>query len=38
MKMKAGLVHCVKDIRYEDIEKPVPGPGQVLVKVKYTGI
>lgn len=38
MKMKAGVVHGVKDIRYEDIEKPVPAAGQVLVKVKYTGI
>lgn len=38
MEMKAGVVHGVKDIRYEDIEKPVPGAGQVLVKVKYTGI
>lgn len=36
--MKAGVVHGVKDIRYEDIEKPVPKAGQVLVKVKYTGI
>ena len=38
MKMKAGVVHGVQDIRYEDIEKPVPKAGEVLVKVKYTGI
>ena len=38
MKMKAGVVHAREDLRYEDIEKPVPGEGQVLVKVKYTGI
>lgn len=38
MKMKAGVVHAREDIRFEDIEKPVPGPGQVLIKVKYTGI
>lgn len=36
--MKAGVVHARCDIRYEDIEKPVPGEDQVLVKVKYTGI
>ena len=37
-KMKAGVVHGIEDIRYEDWDKPVPGPGQVLVKVKYTGV
>lgn len=36
--MKAGVVHAREDIRFEDIEKPVPGKGQVLIKVKYTGI
>ena len=36
--MKAGVVHASKDIRYEDIEKPSPKAGQVLIKVKYTGI
>ncbi len=36
--MKAGVVHAREDIRYEDIEKPVPKEGQVLIKVKYTGI
>lgn len=38
MTMKAGVVHAREDIRYEDIKKPVPGAGQVLIKVKYTGI
>lgn len=38
MSMKAGVVHAREDIRYEDIQKPVPKQGQVLVKVKYTGI
>ncbi len=38
MNMKAGVVHAKYDIRYEEIEKPVPKAGQVLVKVKYTGI
>ena len=36
--MKAGVVHAKEDIRYEEIEKPVPKKGQVLIKVKYTGI
>jgi len=36
--MKAGVVHAREDIRYEEIEKPVPKAGQVLIKVKYTGI
>lgn len=36
--MKAGVVHASKDIRYEDIAKPSPKAGQVLIKVKYTGI
>ncbi len=38
IKMKAGVVHAREDIRYEEIEKPVPKAGQVLIKVKYTGI
>lgn len=36
--MKAGVVHAREDIRYEDIEQPKPRAGQVLIKVKYTGI
>ncbi len=36
--MMAGVVHAKNDIRYEAIEKPVPGSGQVRIKVKYTGI
>ena len=36
--MKAGVVHAKNDIRYEEIEKPVPKAGEVLIKVKYTGI
>ena len=31
--MKAGVVHAREDIRYEEIEKPVPKKGQVLIKV-----
>ena len=36
--MKAGVVHGREDIRFEDINKPIPKKGQVLIKVKYTGI
>lgn len=36
--MKAGVVHGKEDIRYEEIDQPVPGKGEVLIKVKYTGI
>ena len=36
--MFAGVVHAQNDIRYEQIEDPVPGKGQVKVKVQYTGI
>ena len=36
--MKAGVVHAKNDIRYEEIEKPVPKDDEVLIKVKYTGI
>ncbi|MDO4941810.1 MAG: galactitol-1-phosphate 5-dehydrogenase [Lachnospiraceae bacterium] len=36
--MKAGVVHAREDIRYEEIETPVPKEDQVLIKVKYTGI
>ncbi|MFI3208335.1 MAG: galactitol-1-phosphate 5-dehydrogenase [Eubacteriales bacterium] len=36
--MKAGVLYASEDLRYDDIETPVPKAGQVLVKVKYTGI
>ncbi|MCD7746131.1 MAG: galactitol-1-phosphate 5-dehydrogenase [Lachnospiraceae bacterium] len=36
--MKAGVLHGICDIRYEDIPKPEPKAGQALIKVKYTGI
>lgn len=36
--MKAGVVHARDDIRFEEIETPRPGSGQVRIKVKYTGI
>lgn len=36
--MYAGVVHKPFDIRYEQINTPKPEKGEVLVKVKYTGI
>ncbi len=36
--MYAGVVHGPFDIRYEKTETPKPAPGEVLVRVKYTGI
>lgn len=36
--MKAGVVHAKGDIRYEEIEKPIPKAKEVLIRVKYTGI
>lgn len=36
--MYAGVVHKPFDIRYEQIETPQPQAGEILVKVKYTGI
>ena len=36
--MKAGVVHAQKNIRYEEIATPAPKAGEVLIKVKYTGI
>lgn len=36
--MKAGVVHAKNDIRFEEIETPKPGKGQVKIRVKYTGI
>ncbi len=36
--MKAGVVHAREDIRYEEIETPIPKKGEVQIQVKYTGI
>lgn len=36
--MKAGVVHAKNNICYEDVNKPEPKAGEVLIKVKYTGI
>lgn len=36
--MKAAVLHAKDDIRYEEYPMPVVGEGEVLVKVKATGI
>lgn len=36
--MKAARWHGVKDIRVEEIDTPTPGPGEVAIKVAWTGI
>lgn len=36
--MKAAVLHAIGDLRIEDIATPVPGPGEVLVRVKSCGI
>ena len=36
--MKAIVLHKPGDARLEEIEKPEPGPGQVLIKVRAAGI
>ena len=36
--MKAWVLHGIGDLRYETVEEPVPGTGEVLVRVKAAGI
>lgn len=36
--MKAAVLHGVEDLRYEDIESPVAGKGEVVIRVKAAGI
>ncbi|MGN0385607.1 MAG: galactitol-1-phosphate 5-dehydrogenase [Lachnospiraceae bacterium] len=36
--MKAYVLHGIADLRYEEVEKPKAGPGEVLVKVMAAGI
>jgi L-iditol 2-dehydrogenase len=36
--MKAAVVYGENDIRISEIPTPVPGPGEVLVKVKASGV
>jgi L-iditol 2-dehydrogenase len=36
--MRAAVLHTPGDIRLEDVAKPVPGPGEVLLKVAAVGV
>ncbi len=36
--MKACVLHQIGDIRYQEVEKPVPEQGQVLIKVRACGV
>ena len=36
--MRAGVLHAVHDLRIEDRDIPVPGPGEVLVRVGVCGV
>lgn len=36
--MKAARWHAAKDLRVEEVDEPSPGPGQVKIKVAWTGI
>ena len=36
--MKAAVLHANEDLRYEEYPTPKPGPGEVLVRVRMTGI
>lgn len=36
--MKAHVLYGVNDLKYENVERPVPGEGEVLLKVETVGI
>ena len=36
--MHAAVLHGVADLRYEEFETPQAGPGEVIIKVRATGI
>ena len=36
--MKAAVVCANEDVQYLDYEEPIPGPGEVKVKVRASGI
>lgn len=36
--MKALVLHAVGDLRYEDVPDPSPEPGEVLLKVRASGV
>ena len=36
--MKAAVYYGPRDIRIEDVPRPVPGPNELLVEVRASGI
>ncbi len=36
--MKAAVLHAQKDIRVEDIDKPIINENEVLIRVKASGV
>ena len=36
--MKALVLHAIGDLRYEDVPAPVPGPGEVCVRIAFCGV
>lgn len=36
--MRALVLHAVGDLRLEEVPRPTPGPGEVLVRVAYCGV
>jgi L-iditol 2-dehydrogenase len=36
--MKAALLHAPRDIRVGDIPRPEPGPGELLIRIRATGL
>lgn len=36
--MKAALLHGLRDLRLDDLPRPVPGPGEVTIRVHRAGI
>ncbi len=36
--MRAARLHGIRDLRLEELPKPVPGPGEVLLKVAAVGV
>ncbi|CAN5142544.1 2,3-butanediol dehydrogenase [soil metagenome] len=36
--MRAAVLHAVGDLRVEEIDVPVPGPGEVLIRVGVCGV
>ncbi len=37
-KMTAAVMYAVGDVRIEQVDKPVPGPGEALLKIACCGV